>query len=166
MQLKKLKAQLRWFSLVLCILILTSNAHGQHRRKGIYSKNAAFAEISILKYQGIASVYYERTLYYSRRLSFTGAAGVGAYYSDTNTGEYYGCSVPVSLNAILGEENNHFEASLGARYTFGSNINKDISPFFPLFNLGYRYQQPRRKGFIFKVFVGTNGIGAAVGKAF
>ena len=50
--------------------------------------------------------------------------------------------------------------------TFGHTVNKDISPFYPLINIGYRYQKSSGKGLIYRVFVGTNGIGAEVGKGF
>ena len=162
----KFKPLPKCFSLFLIFLLITSIANGQLRRRGIYTKNALLPEISFLRYQGIASLNYERVLYYSDGFSFTGTTGIGAFYSSLNAGKYNGFSVPVSLNGIIGGGDNHFEASLGARYTFGSNINKDASQFYPLFNIGYRYQKSSGKGLIYRVFVGTNGIGAGVGKGF
>jgi hypothetical protein len=156
----------KWFYLILFFLLISSIANGQLRRRGIYTKNAVLPEISFLRYQGIAYLNYERILYYSEGFSFTGTTGLGAFYSSLNTGKFNGFSVPLSLNGIIGGGDNHFEASLGARYTFGSNINKDTSPIYPLINIGYRYQQSRGKGLIYRVFVGTNGIGAGVGKGF
>ncbi len=38
--------------------------------------------------------------------------------------------------------------------------------FFPIFNLGYRYQRPNGKGLIFRSFLGLSGLGIGVGKAF
>jgi hypothetical protein len=156
----------KWFSLFMIFLIITSTLQAQHRGRVFYTKNAAFAEFSFLRYQGIASLNYERTFYYSRGVRFTGTTGIGAFYTSANTGEYNGFSLPLSFNLILGNSNNHFEASLGAGYRFGSNINNDISPFSPLINIGYRYQQLRGKRLIYRVFVGTNGIGVGVGKGF
>jgi hypothetical protein len=81
--------------------------------------------------------------------------------------QYSGFSIPVSFNFIEGSGNNHFEADLGARYTFYSKeSDKDRSPYFPVINFGYRYQRPDGKGLIFRAFIGYSGIGIGVGKAF
>jgi hypothetical protein len=156
----------KWFSLFIVFLILSTSLQAQRRRRGFYTKNAALAELSFLRYQASGSLIYERTFYYSRGVSLTGSTGIGAFYTSANTGKFNGFSVPVRINFILGDGDNHFEAGLGAGYTFGNKINKDLSPISPLLNIGYRYQQSKGKGLIFRAFAGTMGIGVGVGKGF
>ncbi|MBN1253580.1 MAG: hypothetical protein JXA16_15685 [Bacteroidales bacterium] len=43
---------------------------------------------------------------------------------------------------------------------------KKYTPFYPIVNLGYRYQKLNGKGLLFRVFVGSSGIGIGLGKVF
>lgn len=93
--------------------------------------------------------------------------GVGGWYFSNISKSYYGLSFPLSINNILGKNNNYFEVDLGIRYTsFSKHSDKDLSALFPIFNIGYRHQSIDGKGLIFRTFLGTSGVGIAIGKAF
>jgi hypothetical protein len=80
---------------------------------------------------------------------------------------YYGYAIPLSINNLFGSGNHHFETDIGLRYIFFKhNSDTDRSPYFPIFNFGYRYQRPDGKGLIFRSFIGLSGLGLGVGKAF
>lgn len=132
------------------------------------TKNSIHVECATLFYIGMYSVNYERTIFQTTILKVNANAGIGGWYWTTISQSYKGnYSFPFSLNFLLGSGNNYFETDLGARYTAvrkGSAINKP--PFFPIINLGYRYQRPDGKRLIFRSFIGMTGIGIGIGKAF
>jgi hypothetical protein len=71
------------------------------------------------------------------------------------------------FSSLIGSGNNYFEIDLGARYTFlREGSDKATSPYFPVLNIGYRYQRPDGKGLIFRSFLGLSGVGLGIGKAF
>jgi hypothetical protein len=161
---KKPKIPARYFYALMIFLILASSARAQSKGKGKYVKNSVFFEISNLKYIGTASLNLEHILFYSKPFSLMASTGFGGFYTTTISQWYYGFTTPLCLNGIIGEKKNHFEFDLGARYNFGPHIQKDISPFYPVINVGYRYQVPRKKGPTYRVFIGSNGIGFSLGK--
>ncbi len=59
---------------------------------------------------------------------------------------------------------NHFEVNLGVRTIFNENLYYGCF-FYPIANLGYRYQ-PTTRGFLFRALAGTDGITLGVGLAF
>jgi hypothetical protein len=60
-----------------------------------------------------------------------------------------------------------FEFDLGVRYSIvDERYSNSINSFFPVGNIGYRYQNPIGKGLVFRAFIGTVGLGVSVGKAF
>lgn len=162
----KYKNAKRFFSLLLVFLLLASSVYGQRKGKRKYIKNSMFVELTNLKYIGTASVNIEQNLFFSKPFSLTISGGVGGFYTSTISELYYGVMVPVSLNGLIGEKKNHLEFNLGARYNFGPRTDKDVSPYYPIINLGYRYQVPRRKGPVYRVFIGSNGIGVGLGRTF
>ncbi|MCX6238141.1 MAG: hypothetical protein NTY07_11405 [Bacteroidia bacterium] len=96
-----------------------------------------------------------------------GCAGVGGWYFITISKNYYGYSMPLYFSFLIGSRNNYFETDLGVRYTaFSKRSLKDISPLFSILNLGYRYQRQDGKGLMFRSFIGSEGIGIGIGKAF
>lgn len=116
---------------------------------------------------GMYSVNYERLLYYSNHFQLNASAGAGGWYFTTISKWYLGYSLPLSINSLIGSKNNFFETEIGLRYTFfNEKSDEDLSPIFPLFNLGYRYQNLNGKGLIFRCFIGYNGLGIGIGKAF
>ena len=164
--------QKKWFKylvryLTICSIILLSilNTNGQDTIK--HTKNSIFLDGSSLVYIGMYSVNYERAIFLNDHFKMLGSVGVGGWYFTTISKSYYGYSMPLCFNLLIGSANNYFETDLGMRFTsFSKRSNKDISPLFPIVNLGYRYQKLNGKGLIFRSFIGLGGIGIGVGKAF
>ena len=74
--------------------------------------------------------------------------------------------VPVNLTALWGEDNGHFELTGGlALGVWRDHGNYKNSGVFPLLDIGYRYEPPGG-GFIFRVKIGTGGLGIGMGLAF
>jgi hypothetical protein len=162
----KLKTAARYFYLLMIFILLFSTVNGQKKGKGKYIKNSMFFEISNLKYIGTTSLNLERIVFYSRPFSLTISSGFGGYYTSTISKWHYGFMVPLSLNGFIGEKKNHLEFNLGARYNFGLETDKDISPYYPIINIGYRYQVPRKKGPMYRIFLGSSGFGFSLGSTF
>ena len=113
------------------------------------------------------SFTYERTVFRTTNYNLAIKSGVGEWYFTTISQWYYGYSIPLSINNMFGSGNNYFETDIGLRYTFfNEKSDKDRSPYFPVFNVGYRYQRRDGKGLIFRTFIGLSGLGIGVGKAF
>jgi len=162
----KTKNTVRFLMLFLVFLVLASGVNGQRKGKGKYIKNSMFVELTNLKYVGTASVNIEHNLFFSKPFSLTISGGFGGFYTKTISDWYYGFMVPISLNGLVGEKKNHLEFNLGARYNFGPRTDKAVSPYYPIINLGYRYQVPRKQGPIYRIFIGSNGIGFGLGSTF
>jgi len=115
----------------------------------------------------MASVNFERTIIYTNHYRLNLNSGFGGWYFVPIPREYIGLSVPLSFNNLIGSGSNFFEADLGLRYTFLSErSNKDRFQYFPILNLGYRFQRPNGKGLLFRSFIGYSGLGIGVGKLF
>lgn len=159
------------FKQILIGFILLSNAlnsSGQDSLDYKHVKNLIHFDYATIILTGMYAVNYERAIYLSNHFKMYINAGVGSWYLVGSAfKEYSGCSVPLSLNGLVGAGNNHFEINIGVRYTFfGEYSEKDRSPFFPLFNLGYRYQKLKGKGLTFRSYIGYSGLGIGIGKAF
>lgn len=117
------------------------------------------------------SIDYERNIINSKliRLNIEGTFGkFFRSYTWDSSQSYPGFpSITSSINSLLGKKSNFLELSLGARYSIiNDDYYKYINPLFPVFNIGYRYQNLNKSGLIFKVFIGTTGIGLSTGIAF
>jgi len=158
------------YRLIFCTILsgISLNSISQDTISVRMAKNSIHAEGATLFYVGMYSVNYERTIFQTTILKVNANAGIGGWYWTTISQSYKGnYSFPVSFNFLLGSGNNYFETDLGARYTAvrkGSANSKP--PFFPIINLGYRYQRPDGAGLIFRSFIGLTGIGIGLGKAF
>ena len=130
-------------------------------------KNSIHIDCATALYVGMASVNYERTVVYINHYRLNLNSGFGGWYFVPMPKEYIGFSIPLSFNNLIGSGNNFFEADLGLRYTFLSErSDKDIFKYFPIINLGYRFQRPNGKGLLFRSFIGYSGLGIGVGKLF
>lgn len=72
---------------------------------------------------------------------------------------------PIAITALIGKGNSRLDVSLGA---FVGVWNLGYGAYlvgWPIGELGYRFQKPEG-GVMWKVKVGTTGIGAGVGWAF
>jgi hypothetical protein len=164
---RKLKFALSHFFISTILIISSLNISGQNSIEAKNTKNSVFLDCATFKFIGMFSFNYERTIILSAHYKMLANAGLGGWYLTTISKWYYGPSIPLSLNNLIGSGNNYFETDLGIRYTsFNKQSDKDKPAFFPIFNLGYRYQRPDGKGLIFRSFIGLSGIGMGVGKAF
>ena len=165
MQKERFKYIIIYLSICSIFLCSSLNTNGQDTIK--YTKNSIFLDGSSIVYIGMYSINFERAIFQSNHFKMLGSVGVGGWYFTTISKWYYGYSMPLSLNLLIGSGNNYFETDLGMRFTsFSKQSNKDISPLLPIINLGYRYQRLNGKGLIFRSFIGLSGIGIGVGKAF
>lgn len=156
--------------LAMCIIlqIIFLKANCQDTIRIIYIKNSIYVDCATLIYVGMYSFNYERTIFQTTQLKVNANVGVGGWYWTTISQKYKGYySLPFSFNFLIGSGNNYFETDLGTRYTVvREGTAKNKPPFFPIINLGYRYQRQDGKGLIFRSFIGFTGIGIGIGKAF
>jgi len=155
--------------LTICIILQFNllKTNGQDTLKIKYPKNSIHVDCASLLYIGMYSVNYEKAVFQTAHSKIFANVGIGGWYRTTISIWYRGYSIPLSLNFLIGTGNSHFETDLGIRYTeFSKWSAKDSSPFFPIFNLGYRYQRPDGKGLLFRTFIGLSGVGIGLGKAF
>lgn len=156
------------FIIISTILIISSlKISGQASPSAKDTRNSISLDGATLKFTGTFAFSYERTIIHSRHFKMLAGTGIGGWYLTTISKWYCGPSVPLSINNLVGSGNSYFETDLGIRYTsFSRKSDKGKFAFFPVFNLGYRYQRPDGRGLMFRSFVGLSGIGIGVGKAF
>ncbi len=166
MQKGKINYFFRLFTICIILQITLLKTNGQDTIKTKFTKNSIHVDGASLLYIGMYSVNYERSVFQTAHTEIFANAGIGGWYRTTISIWYRGYSIPLSLNFLIGSGNNRFETDLGIRYTeFSKRSAKDTSPFFPILNLGYRYQRSYGKGLIFRSFFGLSGIGISLGKA-
>lgn len=158
------------FRFILIVFFL-SNAlitYGQDKPEIKILRNSIHLSGSTLLYVGMYSLSYERTIYRGNYLKVSAAAGMGGWYLALGPNKIYnGYSMPLYFSTLLGRRSNHFEIDLGFRYTFFTRrSDKDLTPYYPELNLGYRFQRLDGKGIFFRSFIGLSGIGIGLGKAF
>jgi hypothetical protein len=156
------------FSFVfLMLFILSFKTYGQAKVTEKDPENSINLNAATLFYIGMYSMDYERSIFSSYQYKLALDAGFGGWYSTTILKWSSGYSIPISINSLIGSGNNYFEIDVGARYTFlREGSDKSVSPYFPVFNIGYRYQRSDGKGLIFRSFLGLSGLGLGIGKAF
>lgn len=129
--------------------------------------NAIHFDLASGKFIGMYALNFEKNVLQLNSFKMNANAGAGAWYLSTISNWYSGKSISLSLNNLVGKKQDFFEFDLGIRYTaFNKKSDKDISPFFPIVNLGFRHQKPKGKGLIFRTYIGLSGIGLGIGKAF
>lgn len=157
------------YTALLVIILLASSlkSRGQNETVISHTRHTLHASGATLKFVGMYSVNYERAILNNKSLKININAGAGGWYLSDVSETAYGYSIPVSFNNLIGKASHFFEIDLGLRYTFlNEQSTKNISPFYPIINLGYRYQKQNGKGLIFRAFIGYSGIGLGIGKAF
>jgi hypothetical protein len=164
---KTAKQILTYLTIIFALLNCTLKISGQDTLNVKCKKNSVYVDFATLKFIGMSSINYERVVFDTKHFKMLVNTGIGGWYFTTISKWYYGNSIPLSINNLIGKNNNYFEVDLGVRYTsFSKRSDKDLSSLFPIFNLGYRYQRPNGKGMIFRSFLGLSGIGIGLGKAF
>jgi hypothetical protein len=67
----------------------------------------------------------------------------------------------------MGGKSHFLELSTGIRYSgIHEDYYDDIKPFFPVINIGYRFQNYFKTGMVIRTFIGTTGFGLSAGLAF
>jgi len=148
--------------------LVTIGTYGQDSTNYKDLKNSIHLDCATALYVGMASINYERAIVYTNNYKLKLNCGFGGWYFITpGPYQYYGWSIPISINNLIGARNNYFEVDLGARYTIlTGRSDKDRFHYLPIFNLGYRYQRLDGRGLLFRAFVGFSGIGIGTGKIF
>jgi hypothetical protein len=159
------------FILIFFTTLLSQNLIGQNsedlRKKNVIKGSMSSAGII----NGMMSIDYERSLF-DRKFFILNIEGTYGKYYQTYTDEAFQSlpgfhSFTSSIIGIFGKKSNFFEFDLGVRYSIvEERYSKSINSFFPVGNIGYRYQNPFGKGLVFRGFIGTVGIGISIGKAF
>lgn len=159
------------FILVLFTTLLSQNLSGQNsealRKKNVIKGSASTMGI----FNGMISIDYERSLVNLSSGTVNLEATYGKYYQAYTVDAFQSLpgfhSFTTSVNVLLGKKSNFFEFDLGVRYSIvQERYSNSIHSFFPVGNMGYRYQNPMGKGLVFRAFIGAAGVGISVGKAF
>jgi len=157
--------------LLLCILGI-NNPSGSQDTSGQIRKNVIKGSVATMgAANSMVSIDYERNMVQSEHLRFNIEVTYGRFYRSYTEDSYQSYpgfhSFTTSINSLIGGKSSYFELSLGVRYSLVNTEEfKNMSTYFPVINIGYRYQNPNGKGLVFKPFVGTTGIGLSIGKAF
>jgi len=161
------------YYLTLLLLTLVFIGNKIHAQDSSFQKknNVIKGSISSMGIiNGMYSIDYERSLISSQNFVINLEVSYGKYYQ--NTGGVFSSfpgfnSFTSSINGLFGKKSHLFELDLGIRYSIiNDKYKENISPFLPVFNIGYRYQNPIGKGLVFRTFVGFTGVGISIGKAF
>jgi hypothetical protein len=147
--------------------ILTGQNSDNPGKKNVIKGSVSTAGII----NGMISLDYERNLV-ERNIFMMNIEGTYGRYYQTYTEESFQ-SLPAfhsftsSINGLFGKKSSFLEVDLGVRYSIvNERYSNGITSFFPVANIGYRYQNPSGRGLVFRVFIGTVGIGISIGKAF
>jgi len=157
--------------LIIMIFTLSSNkAICQNMEASRKNNSILISGASSIMLNGMYSFDYERNVYQKGKFETLLRLGYGEWYFIDHgvfSNIIKGNSINTSINGLFGERSNKFEINLGIRYLFLEEWEKErISSYIPIFNVGYRYQNPFGKGLIFRAYVGDTGLGIALGKAF
>ena len=114
---RKFKFVLRDLIISTILIIGSLNLNGQNSIETKNTKNSISLDCATFKFIGMFSFNYERTIIYSAHYKMLANAGIGGWYLTTISKWYYGPSIPLSLNNLVGSGNNYFETDLGIRYT-------------------------------------------------
>lgn len=106
-----------------------------------------------------AILAYERRFYSSKK-------GNVSLYGKTGVGNISGLWGPqIGMTTLIGKGNSHFDIGTGVMFPVLDPSVRGSFNIWPIAELGYRFQKPEG-GLMWKVKVGTTGIGAGVGWAF
>jgi hypothetical protein len=157
--------------ITILFLSLFFNSFGQRENAEIeYNKNTIYVTAGTFGILGGANLNYERYILKTNKAILSSLwlrAGGGYWYEWTDYGpQYY-----ISAVGLLGRKNSHLEYGLGITSLY-DKVSYDISlknynggygngvlptkwdhtDFYPIFNIGYRYQKPQGH-FIFRTGV-------------
>ena len=167
MKKEKSKSVISYLVVSTILIICSLKINGQIAIDEKIAKNSFHFECATIKYIGMFSFNYERRIAFSSHFKMMANVGIGGWYLTDLSQWWAGPSIPLSLNILVGSGNNYVETDFGIRHTWISKqYYSGKFSFFPIFNVGYRYQKPNGNGLIFRTFIGLTGLGIGVGKAF
>jgi hypothetical protein len=128
-----------------------------------------FATSGILN--GMISIDFERNLVFSDIYKLNLEGTYGKYYQIHVKEAFQSYptfnSITSCINSLVGRKSHFLEISTGVRYSIIKvDYYDDIKPFFPVLNIGYRFQNYYKTGLIFRAFLGTTGFGMSTGITF
>lgn len=152
--------------LLLAVLLLAfSSAKAQrHAANTIHLNNS----LNMWRFPWTASLSYDRLLGAGQRLQFMGRIGAGNHRELWNAPDYpplHGGLVMLFDQDQGGVGNHYWELFMGGIGWLERDSRFRLARVRPSLEGGYRYQ-PRRGGWMFRVFVGTEGVGVGGGYAF
>ncbi len=158
------------FILFLCVSFIKINAQTDSLffKKNLIKLSASVLPELILDY----SLDYERNILNKKILKINFGATVGQCFIICNKDVVFHTvcdllSFTSSFNSLIGKKSHFFEINAGVRYSIlDGKYNTPLEQWFPVLNIGYRYQNYKGKGLVFRTFVGLMGIGISVGKSF
>lgn len=161
-----MKHRFMFLSCLWGLLALSSVwAQGEGSRPLVPARHAVIAESNWF-FWGSGTVLFHTLTYeyeYWRGKNVPLQLGVrlGAGFQQDLPGYWVGGPwIPLAHRLSLGARTHRFECILGAAYTAHYYV-----PVWPLVQLGYRHQLPE-SGLIWRVHLGTTGVGASAGWAF
>ena len=163
----KSKFVIRYLIVSTVVIISSLKINGQSPKDEKAPTNSVSFDCATFKYIGMCSFNLEMQITHSEHFKMLANVGIGGWYVTDFSKWYAGPSIPLSLNILVGSGNNYVETDFGIRHTWISKqYYSGKFSFFPIFNVGYRYQRLNGNGLIFRTFIGLTGLGIGVGKAF
>jgi hypothetical protein len=159
------------FLLLMIVSLICQNSISQETenqiRRNLIKGTIASSGIA----NSMMSIDYERNIINTELIKFNIEGTFGKFFRSYTLDSFQSYpgfpSITSSVNSLLGKKSNFLEVSLGVRYSIiKDDYYKNINPLFPVFNIGYRYQNYYKSGIIFRVFIGATGVGLSTGIAF
>ena len=154
--------------LIASLICLNSICQGREILKRNLIKGSV-ATSGILN--GMVSIDFERNLVFKDFFKLNIEGTYGKYYQIHTKVAFQSYptfnSLTSCINSLIGKKSHFLEISTGVRYSIIKvDYYDDIKPFFPVVNIGYRFQNYYKTGLIFRTFLGTTGLGLSLGIAF
>jgi hypothetical protein len=160
---------MRIFAAILFSSFLPTCALTQDIALPNQKKDAISLELEYALFEINYVINYERTVSSknnNKRLTNV-RLGFGRYVSGHLSGGEKGLGCKFSLNPLIGNGSSFFESNFGlcvANLDYCEKMNEDCPDwrFWPIVNIGYRYQS----GIIFRFYIGSLGVGIGLGVNF
>ena len=152
---------------IIFILLMLGNTIGlfSQEEKPQINRNSVYLDLSTLLIFNAYSLNYERNIFYCKyfKAGFSFGYGGWAFLEGDRFITYWG--LPYSVKLLIGSK-HHFEIDYGFTRLnpFGGKV-KYRDKTYPNMNIGYRFQDFEERS-IYRIFIGTNGLGFGYGYNF